>query len=121
MGTHAVIAIQYNENIHAVYCHWDGYLAGVGSILKEHYTNEEKIDKLMECGDMSSLGEDIKSSVFYHRDLGEEFDDVRIFTDSPFSSARQQLLEYANRIYISYIYLFVEGVWIMKDTKDFKG
>ena len=57
MSTRARIGIQNkNGTITSIYCHHDGYLEGVGEILVNHYKNEEKIRKLMELGDMSSLG-----------------------------------------------------------------
>lgn len=43
-------------SIRAIYVHHDGYLDGVGAVLTEYYDNEEKIDKLLDLGDMSSLG-----------------------------------------------------------------
>ena len=58
MSTRCRIGIQ-NENgtISSIYCHHDGYIdGGVGERLYIHYTNEEKIRKLLELGDMSSLG-----------------------------------------------------------------
>jgi hypothetical protein len=42
-----------------IYCHFDGYPEHNGKILKEHYTNEAKIDALLELGDISILGPEI--------------------------------------------------------------
>ena len=57
MSTRCRIGIENkNGTITSIYCHHDGYLEGVGEILVNHYKNEEKIRKLMELGDMSSLG-----------------------------------------------------------------
>ena len=57
MSTRARIGIQNkNGTITSIYCHHDGYLEGVGEILVNHYKAEEKSRKLMELGDMSSLG-----------------------------------------------------------------
>lgn len=42
-----------------IYCHFDGYLEGVGKTLIEHYGNQVKIEKLMALGDLSILGEKI--------------------------------------------------------------
>jgi hypothetical protein len=114
MGTHAVIAIQYNETINAVYCHFDGYLEHVGNILQEHYNTEEKIDEIIVRGDMSSLGETIKECKFY------EDSEFKVFLDAPFMSARERLLTFANSRFASYLYLFVEGTWIMTKTQNFK-
>ena len=57
MSTRCRIGIENKDGtITSIYCHHDGYLEGVGEILVNHYKAEEKIRKLMELGDMSSLG-----------------------------------------------------------------
>ena len=40
-----------------IYCHSDGYPTGVGSLLAERYTDPETIDRLLDLGDISWLGE----------------------------------------------------------------
>jgi hypothetical protein len=60
MGTRSHIGKKLQDGtIKYIYCHWDGYLGHNGVILKEYYTNEAKIDALLELGDLSSLGEEI--------------------------------------------------------------
>lgn len=57
MATRSLIALQNNDKtITYIYCHNDGYLSHNGKILKEHYTDIEKIKKLLSLGDLSSLG-----------------------------------------------------------------
>lgn len=57
MSTRSRIGIRNkNGSITSIYCHHDGYPEGVGEILLNNYKTEEKIRKLMELGDMSSLG-----------------------------------------------------------------
>ena len=48
------------KNITASYCHWDGYVEYNGMILNESYTTIEKVKKLVDGGDMSSLKENIE-------------------------------------------------------------
>ena len=50
---------QPDGTIKYIYCHWDGYPEHNGKLLKEHYTDEAKIDALLELGDISVLGEEI--------------------------------------------------------------
>lgn len=49
------------------YCHLDGYIKGVGSILHKHY-NSENIRDLVDLQGFSSLGETVAEtkSVAYH-------------------------------------------------------
>ena len=60
MGTRSDIIAQLSDGRWArIYCHWDGYLEHNGRILFDHYTSQEKIDKLMALGDLSVLGPEI--------------------------------------------------------------
>lgn len=60
MATRSHIGKKLSDGtIKYIYCHWDGYPEYNGMILKEHYTNEAKIDALLELGDISSLNEEI--------------------------------------------------------------
>lgn len=56
-----------------IYCHHDGYPEGVGAMLTEHYTAEEKIDRLLAGGDTSSIEEEVEKCAFYNewQDDGE--------------------------------------------------
>lgn len=42
-------------HIEAIYCHYDGYPAGVGTTLMEHYTSTEKVEALIKAGSVDSL------------------------------------------------------------------
>jgi hypothetical protein len=58
MATRSTIALEYADGtVDQVYCHWDGYLEGVGKTLLEHYMDPFKVRELMDLGDISSLGE----------------------------------------------------------------
>ena len=60
MATRSTIAkLNPDGSVTSVYCHWDGYPDGVGATLRQHYTNQAKIDLLLALGDLSSLGNDI--------------------------------------------------------------
>ena len=71
----------------SIYCHYDGYIEGVGVTLQLAYNTADKVKALMSLGDLSSLGyyTEPKTSthsfnapendvcVAYHRDRGEPF------------------------------------------------
>jgi len=58
MATRSTIALQYaNGVVDQVYCHWDGYLEGVGANLQHGYTDPFELQKLIDGGDMSTIGE----------------------------------------------------------------
>lgn len=96
MATRSAIGfLEQDGSVHAVYCHWDGYLEGVGATLVKHYNDTYKVLDLLEQGDISSLGEEIgekhpfscfsgdlsseqheklygRMTTFYSRDRGEK-------------------------------------------------
>ena len=73
MGTHCTIAIVDADNsVRSIYCHWDGYPAGVGQMLTTHYTTSDIINQLIDLGNISTLGSDIHTSTeAYMRDRHE--------------------------------------------------
>ncbi|MBN4051393.1 post-segregation killing protein PndC [bacterium AH-315-M05] len=85
MSTRSSISVTTEDGkVRTVYCHWDGYPAWVGKLLLDHYNSQEKAEKLVELGDISSLDKSIEKpkthsydnpveghTVFYGRDRGE--------------------------------------------------
>lgn len=51
-----IIVCRSDGKVARSYCHWDGYLQGVGKDLVEHYTTQDKVEALSALGDLSSLG-----------------------------------------------------------------
>lgn len=87
----------------AVYCHWDGYLEGVGAELKEHYNTYEKALNLVLGGSISSINNgNVK---YYTMRKGEDWenDEPVIFND----------IKTAKDIFSAceYFYVFDNGEW----------
>lgn len=60
MGTRSLIGKANPDNTYTyIYCHWDGKPYCVGVKLVENYFTNDKINQLLELGDLSSLGEKI--------------------------------------------------------------
>jgi hypothetical protein len=109
MATRSAIAIKVNENeFKSIYCHFDGYLFGVGQTLLDHY-DYDKTNELINLGDLSSLGSKLGEEHdfnncpndicnFYGRDRKEK--DVGFATHSSIG----QLVKARN--HLDYIYLF---------------
>ncbi len=71
MGTRSTIALEFADgSVSQVYCHWDGYLDGVGRQLVEDYSNPFELQKVIDQGDMSSIGEP-------YTDRGESYEDTK--------------------------------------------
>lgn len=131
MGTSSTIAKkESNGNVRYIYCHWDGYIDGVGETLAKHYKTEEKINQLLDLGDLSFLGEEAISDPLHwnyrksseanqaaccaYRDRGDTAVDASICDD---------VSEFIRYMHTDFIYLwdqqwFVrqEGVWVPLST-----
>ncbi len=75
------------ENIHGhqvylggeymvIYCHFDGYLDGVGEILQCYYDSFEKAFELILGGDISSIAESLEGCDYYVR-RGESWENSK--------------------------------------------
>lgn len=122
MSTRSRIAIKNADgSIKSIYCHWDGYLCGVGETLLENYKDENKIKELIALGDISSLSENINPPsgvkhtfdhsypgvvIAYHRDRGEVFHDRTCVDEN-------DLMNYFNDSDEEFLYIFKDGKWFV--------
>ena len=139
MATRSTIALEFADNtVGQIYCHWDGYLENNGKILLENYTDPFKLQKLIDTGDLSSLGPDIgekhefdcphkydtpeylawmeakkKMCTFYGRDRGETGVNARYFKDFADYKKNHQYEEF------EYI-LRTDGKWYVSTGGDYK-
>jgi len=122
MSTNSAIGVVINGKIKAVYCHWDGYLDGVGKTLLENY-DQSKAELLVAEGDISSLLADIgrkhpfdtysmsdiekahykNMTTFYKRDRDEENVETKTFDTA------EEFLEYFSGEY--WYLLGTDGIW----------
>jgi len=78
MATRSAIAIETGLPemgpciIHAVYCHWDGYVTNNGALLLKYFDSLPSAVALIKGGSISSLGEGIDKTVFHCRDMDRE-------------------------------------------------
>jgi hypothetical protein len=103
MGTRSTIALEFADGtVEQVYCHWDGYLSGVGAELVSDYSDPFALRELIDGGDMSSIGSP-------YTDRGEELC-VRKFKDFADYKANGQDEEY------DYILRYIDGkgVWLVR-------
>lgn len=72
MATRSFIATNLDGRIRGVYCHFDGYVkGGVGETLRKSWTQDQDIEKLINGGAMSTLGDTYEKCEFYTQ-RGEE-------------------------------------------------
>lgn len=109
MSTRCRIAIEdENGRVTSIYCHHDGYLHSsysVGQILLNHYQDKNKINKLMELGDLSSLGtEPTRSKCDCYAPTEE-------LTPAAYVCSESQLVKNFKTSDQEYLYLFKNGEW----------
>ena len=89
MGTRSRIGIELpDHSVVSVYCHYDGYVEGNGRELVEHFNTKEKVQELINGGDMSSLytthmweSAPLKQIIMKKDDDGKEYREVKYMTD----------------------------------------
>ena len=122
MSTHAIIMQTKDNKTRGIYCHSDGYLDYVGVKLIENYTDETKVEELINLGDLSVLGAEIGHQVdfddwsahqldqciAYHRDRGEDLNISNI----------DDVIKWAKDY--EYAYLFKNGKWYVYRSGKFQ-
>ncbi len=121
MSTRSYICkVNKDNTLTGIYCHSDGYLTHNGAILLDHYATPERVDKLLEGGNLSSLGPKIEPDpnqphsfdfderqdgvcVYYGRDRGETGQEAHPITLKDLNSPDS---------WIDYCYIFgKDNVW----------
>lgn len=142
MGTPCYIAKQTGDNSYrAVYCRLDGYVEEVGRLLAGYYDTPERVDQLLDMGDIYSLHEKLHPdptnphdsyqrqsdvTVFYGRDYGdtdsaastmtlEELDSDDIAMGTVFVFNREQKWMYAPQGQVEKV------MWDLKEELDRLG
>jgi len=68
MSTNAMIyAKQKDNSVKGIYLHWDGYPEWAGRVLLNDYKDDEKVQKLIALGGLSSLGKNPEASELVER------------------------------------------------------
>ena len=118
MGTRSRIGVEHPDgSITSIYCHWNGYPEHNGQVLVDNFSDYEKIQQLMNLGDLSSLGSELGEKqdfdnpdrkknwcLAYGRDRGET--DVEARTHSTV----EDFLGFSEE----YNYLYRDGEWLVQ-------
>jgi len=105
MSTRSMIAMDNGDTFSSIYCHWDGYLENNGKILLESYTDIEKVEELMDLGELSTLDAEIEKCTKVHQTPAKDF------------SSLQNLITYFHNSACDYLYIFNGLGWEYK-TQD---
>lgn len=131
MSTNSGIHLLEKGKLVSIYCHYDGYLEGVGTTLFEHYQDVEKVRQLVKLGDISILGEipnpttsehsfsspEAGVTVAYGRDRGETGVEAQVRTLKP-KNAESLIQFLVKRPYGEYEYVYHAGEkkWYFADV-----
>ena len=108
MATRNRIAIETQDGVISIYCHWDGHIETNGKILFENY-DREKTEQLIALGNISSLKSTIEDTDAYHRDQGDDliqklYLDVEDLFENGFNSGEE------------YVYcLTKDNIWLVNE------
>jgi hypothetical protein len=126
MATRSFIGKQNSDgSINYIYCHWDGYPSHNGVLLRDHYTTEEKVEALLNLGDLSSLGQELGEKqdfgdrstqketwcLAYRRDRGDTGGNAGRKSVTSMKAYYRQA-----DCYIDYVYVFSNGEWKCYNT-----
>lgn len=112
-------------DVKSIYCHWDGYVDGVGLMLVNHYRDPTKVAELMSLGNLSVLDMWVTPSTSYHtfnrpdkgvcvaygRDRGEEDQQA----SSSIEDSVEDLVASMRRMCSKYVYVYLDEEWYMLD------
>lgn len=133
MATRCVIGIIRNDgSVECISCHYDGYVLGVGEMLNEYYKDQEKIERLLELGNISTLGENVEplngtehsfekpddhTTIAYARDRGDKKVESKVMKDL------NEFSKKFNESWCEYAYLFDEKnqTWLCNTTTIFEA
>jgi hypothetical protein len=120
MGTRSRIGIQLqDESIVSVYCHYDGYPAFNGRVLRDNYDTVEKVKELIDGGNMSCTwtnsgwGNETlpESGALYYTSRGESLESNAPRLDKDMEEFFSDGEEYS--------YIFRNGNWFAYDMNYF--
>lgn len=100
--------------IRSIYCHFDGKPKHTGAMLATYYTDEETIQRLLDLGNLSALGQTIGQKhsfsdtddlmcIAYGRDRGE------VGQGAVFSANADEYVKLGSKE--DYLYLYSNGKW----------
>ena len=132
MGTRSRIGVMHGDKVKSIYCHWDGYLEGVGATLLKHY-DSATANHIVALGDMSSLQADIGEKhafskhdvpnievrvhndewcTFYGRDRGEKGVEFKV------AQTFDEFMEQCDNCGAEYYYIMKDNVWYAGTTYE---
>jgi hypothetical protein len=117
MATRSRIGIELSDgSVLSAYHHWDGMPSWLGRILKTHYNTKEKVEELIDGGDMSCCWTDDRWDNIGDGSYGPNYYSYRGDDCPPRLDPSVEIyLEYGEE----YAYLFRNGEWVCYNMNQF--
>ena len=115
------------EEWKTIYNHWDGYPEYLGKMLKDHYKDKDKVEKLIDLGDLDYVGEKLGKkhkldymsakrhpnwTTTYSRDGNESNTEPKVI------KTLDDIYKNADEMGEEYVYLFDDGKWEGYEVQD---
>jgi hypothetical protein len=120
MATRSYIGVRNTDaSVDYIYCHFDGYPEHNGAILTEYYSNINRVNELLNLGDLSVLGKFIgEKQDFDKRVVGNCLAYGRDRGESNVSKKNTGYDELITNQDVDYVYVFDGDYWECHSTYD---
>jgi hypothetical protein len=120
MATRSYIGVRNTDtSVDYIYCHFDGYPEHNGAILTEYYSNINRVNELLNLGDLSVLGKFIgEKQDFDKRVVGNCLAYGRDRGESNVSKKNTGYDELITNQDVDYVYVFDGDYWECHKTWD---
>jgi hypothetical protein len=117
MSTRAMIGMLRDDGtVRAIYSHWGSYPAHVGILLKKFYDTADAVTRLLNRGDVSSLGATLEETTFFHNlNIEADIEGETIETDAIVFEDVVEAVQYYTECWCDYFYIFEDGIWMVRD------
>ena len=106
MATRAAVIMNDSKGMRGVYSHWDGYLSGLGVKLKNFFNTRDKVERLIDGGDIAEI---------------DDFGGVRYFEAGNPLFTGKTWQEVAKEIpHNGHIYVNINGIWYYAESTKTK-
>ena len=118
MATRSYIGVRNTDaSVDYIYCHFDGYPEHNGAILREHYSNINRVNELLNLGDLSVLGKFIGEKMDFNKRVQDTC--LAYGRDRGESNVDKKNSEYDKLITdqsVDYVYIFDSDYWECHST-----
>jgi hypothetical protein len=118
MATRSYIGVRNTDaSVDYIYCHFDGYPEHNGAILREYYSNINRVNELLNLGDLSVLGKFIGEKMDFNKRVQDTC--LAYGRDRGESNVDKKNSEYDKLITdqsVDYVYIFDGDYWECHST-----